>query len=225
MAELWRLVPEPILCFDGDAAGERAAARAAERALPLLQARPIAALCPAAGGRGSRQPDPGPGRRRHAGGAGPGPAAGRGGLAERGRRARQFDTPERRAGLRQEVARAHRPDRRPDRPGRLSGRVRPAPGRACSAGSANAGARPGPPAGRRPGPQADQAARRRREAARRPARIPQRQQGEVVLATLVNHPALVGRQDRDPGPSEPAAGQLDKLRQGRYRPRRASARP
>lgn len=34
---LWRLADEPILCFDGDAAGERAAARAAERALPLLK--------------------------------------------------------------------------------------------------------------------------------------------------------------------------------------------
>ena len=36
--ELWRLAPEPILCFDGDAAGERAAARAVERALPRLRA-------------------------------------------------------------------------------------------------------------------------------------------------------------------------------------------
>ena len=34
---LWRLAPEPILCFDGDKAGQRAALRAAERALPLLK--------------------------------------------------------------------------------------------------------------------------------------------------------------------------------------------
>jgi DNA primase len=34
---LWRLCPEPILCFDGDAAGRRAAARAADRALPILK--------------------------------------------------------------------------------------------------------------------------------------------------------------------------------------------
>ena len=35
--ELWRLTAEPILCFDGDAAGQRAAARAMRRALPLLR--------------------------------------------------------------------------------------------------------------------------------------------------------------------------------------------
>jgi DNA primase len=37
LGELWRLVDEPILCFDGDTAGQRAATRAAERALPLLK--------------------------------------------------------------------------------------------------------------------------------------------------------------------------------------------
>src|SRR3954452_2306850 len=35
--ELWRLAPEPGLCFDGDAAGQRAALRAPARPLPLLQ--------------------------------------------------------------------------------------------------------------------------------------------------------------------------------------------
>jgi DNA primase len=34
---LWQLTPEPILLFDPDAAGERAALRAAERALPVLK--------------------------------------------------------------------------------------------------------------------------------------------------------------------------------------------
>jgi DNA primase len=37
MLQLWRMVDEPVLCFDGDNAGQRAAFRAAERALPLLQ--------------------------------------------------------------------------------------------------------------------------------------------------------------------------------------------
>ncbi len=38
LTEMWRLSPLPVLCFDGDAAGGRAAARAAALALPLLGA-------------------------------------------------------------------------------------------------------------------------------------------------------------------------------------------
>ena len=34
---LWRVVEQPVLCFDGDAAGQRAAMRAVARALPLLR--------------------------------------------------------------------------------------------------------------------------------------------------------------------------------------------
>ncbi len=37
LALLWRMAPEPAFCFDGDAAGQRAAYRAAERALPLIK--------------------------------------------------------------------------------------------------------------------------------------------------------------------------------------------
>ena len=35
---LWRMAPEPILCFDGDGAGRRAAFKAVDTALPLLTA-------------------------------------------------------------------------------------------------------------------------------------------------------------------------------------------
>ena len=35
--EMWRLADEPILCFDGDNAGQRAMGRAAERGLPILK--------------------------------------------------------------------------------------------------------------------------------------------------------------------------------------------
>lgn len=34
---LWRMAPEPVLCFDGDQAGQKAAYRAVETALPLLK--------------------------------------------------------------------------------------------------------------------------------------------------------------------------------------------
>ena len=34
---LWRFVSEPVLCFDGDRAGRKAAQRAAERAMPILK--------------------------------------------------------------------------------------------------------------------------------------------------------------------------------------------
>jgi len=38
IGELWKIMPEAVLCFDGDKAGARAAVRGAERALPLLRA-------------------------------------------------------------------------------------------------------------------------------------------------------------------------------------------
>ncbi|WP_076068637.1 DNA primase [Sphingomonas montana] len=37
MERLWKMADVPILCFDGDSAGQKAAARAAVRALPLIQ--------------------------------------------------------------------------------------------------------------------------------------------------------------------------------------------
>lgn len=37
MELLWQLAPEPVICFDGDRAGEAAAARAVDRMLPVLR--------------------------------------------------------------------------------------------------------------------------------------------------------------------------------------------
>ena len=37
LALMWRMADEPILCFDGDAAGRRAAYRALDLALPLVK--------------------------------------------------------------------------------------------------------------------------------------------------------------------------------------------
>ncbi|GEB36276.1 DNA primase [Gluconacetobacter liquefaciens] len=45
MEGLWRLAPAPILCFDGDAAGQRAAVKAAETALPLLSMERTVRFC------------------------------------------------------------------------------------------------------------------------------------------------------------------------------------
>ncbi|MCM8556855.1 DNA primase [Sphingomicrobium sediminis] len=99
---LWRLSPSPILCFDGDAAGQRAAIRAAERALPQLGPEQSLSFVelpqgqdpddivrdggPDAFNRLLEEPEPLAARLwRHEAGAGP------------------LDTPEQRAGLKQRL--------------------------------------------------------------------------------------------------------------------------
>ena len=54
---MWKAVPEPVLCFDGDVAGRKAAYRAVDTALALLAAGLFAEICPVAGGPGPRRPD------------------------------------------------------------------------------------------------------------------------------------------------------------------------
>ena len=51
MEALWRLHPEPTLCFDGDAAGRRAAWRTLDRALPRLQPGRSFRFCHPTGGK------------------------------------------------------------------------------------------------------------------------------------------------------------------------------
>jgi DNA primase len=209
--ELWRLVPEPTLCFDGDTAGERAAARAAERALPLLKPGQSLrfALLPA-----GEDPDTliiaqGPGAMRAVLDAAlP--------LAEVVWRGvilgRRFDTPERRAGLRQELreriggiadravqdAYRHDFDRRLDQ---LFGQ---------GAAAAPRSGRPFTPGGRRrfgPPPAVGG------EAVRQAFQDPLRLQSEIILAALVNHPELVAPRIEALAHVVLPAGQLDKLRQ------------
>ncbi|MBE7618662.1 DNA primase [Komagataeibacter sp. FXV2] len=45
MEALWQVSPAPVLCFDGDAAGQRAAVKAAETALPLLNVERTLRFC------------------------------------------------------------------------------------------------------------------------------------------------------------------------------------
>lgn len=45
LTQLWRLTPAPLLCFDGDGAGRKAALRAVELALPFLTAEQSLRLC------------------------------------------------------------------------------------------------------------------------------------------------------------------------------------
>ena len=112
MGALWQLSPEPVLCFDGDAAGARAAARAAELALPLLAPERTPAPRHPARRRGSRtrcSPRAAP-RAMQAvlDGARPLSAALYDLLAE----GRPSATPEQRAALRHRLEAAARADRR-----------------------------------------------------------------------------------------------------------------
>jgi DNA primase len=210
MGELWRLVPEPTLCFDGDAAGERAAARAAERALPLLKPGQSLrfALLPA-----GEDPDTliiaqgASAMRAVLDAALPlAEMVWRGGVL-----GRNFDTPERRAGLRQEIR--ERLSRIADRPvqeayrAEFDRRLDQFFGLGAPARPRFLGERPGDRRRFAP-PQALGG-----EAARQPSQDHLRLQGEVILATLINHPQLVGPHLEALAHLVLPAGQLDKLRQ------------
>jgi len=105
MALLWRSHPEPTLCFDGDAAGLRAAHKSLDRALPLLQPGRSFQFALLGGGE-----DPDDLLRKN------GPAALKAAVADtrpfvevlfqrEERAAQPLDTPERRAGLKASLRR------------------------------------------------------------------------------------------------------------------------
>ncbi len=102
MDALWRLHPEPTLCFDGDKAGQRAAHRAIDRALPLLKpGRSFRFSMPV----GGKDPDDvlreqgADALRAQLSDTKPFVQA----LFERERDLEELDTPERKAGLRQRL--------------------------------------------------------------------------------------------------------------------------
>jgi DNA primase len=230
---LWSLAPAgnrtPILCFDGDAAGQRAARRAVERILPMLKPDHSVRIAFMPPGQDPDDLIKGEGRaamQRVLDAAVP-VADVAWAIAIEGRR---LDTPEARAGLKTDLEALVRQiaDRdvqsfyRQEMMSRLDALVRPA--RAGGGGRQGAGQgagrgggqggerRPWDPSFRRLPPDAQ------RQLLRWGANPPQRRAAEtlsderVLLATLVNHPAIfsdVGEQLAEAGFAAPA---LDGLR-------------
>ena len=215
--ELWRLAPEPILCFDADAAGQRAASRAIERALPLL--------APAKSLRFAILPP----------GDDPDSLIRRGGetamvealaqarplvdvIWDQEMAARPADTPERRAGLRQRLEERIR--RIADRPVQEGYRQE----MTARFAKAFSPARPGGPGrfpGQRPGrgsfgskrqPGYQDAATVGGAAARLGTLGVERHAEEQLLALVVNHPMLVSDKAEDLAHLALQAHSLDKLR-------------
>ncbi|HEY1383238.1 MAG TPA: DNA primase [Dongiaceae bacterium] len=213
IALLWRMAQEPVLCFDGDNAGQRAAARAADRAIPLL--RPGLSL------RFAWMP------------AGEDPdslvrAKGAAGFREELARMeplvdvlwrqvladRPLDTPERRAGFRKDLAEAvgRIADRsvaemyRQEIQRRLDELFRPQPKPGFQGSRAAFGGQRSGFQGRQP-PMAMGG-----EAARRGTTNIQRTPYELILITLVNHPDLISRHCEMVGELEFPRGELDSLK-------------
>lgn len=215
IGELWRLAPEPVLCLDGDAAGRRAGYRAAERALPLLRAGKSLrfALLPDGEDPDSLLRSRGAPALRQALEA----AVALFDLLWLGHtEGRSFDTPERRAGLRQALRESVREIRDPDvRAGyeseverrfdaafgyrRAAGRPegRRAPRGAPTVGTAGVAGMGGNLGGRG-------------------IRVPERQryfrQEQALLAYLVNHPELLTEFAEEVAALSLGSRELDRLR-------------
>ncbi len=176
--EAWRLAPEPTVCLDGDTAGQRAAFRALDRALPLLRAGKSLKFATLPKGE-----DPDSLVR------GQGPAAFRACLEQarplvevlwqRETAGKRFETPEQRAGLRRRLMDAAAAVREPELRDeyraalqeRFDGAFRRARGRQT---------------GKESGP--------RRLAVRYARPSPRQwalQEQRVLWATLINHPELI----------------------------------
>jgi DNA primase len=223
---LWRLAPEPILCFDGDGAGQRAASRGADRALPLL--KPGCSLRFAMMPKGE-DPD----SLIKARGASAMeevlsramPLADR--LWETEITGRLFDTPERRAGLRQHLAelvgriadRTVQGDYRLEFERRLNEAFGYGRGGAGGRGGADRRGMAG-----RPGGQGFQGRGRGQRFSGVPAEKggaalrqgvpdPERRQPEMLLGIVMSHPHIAHQRAEELAHLMLADSQLDKLRQ------------
>jgi DNA primase len=199
---LWRLAPEPVVCLDGDQAGQRAGFRLLERALPVL--KPGYSLCfaylPSGEDPDSLVGGQGAGAMREVlDGARP--------LAEmlwqQALANHRVDTPERQAGLRRDLLAAVREIQ--DAAVRdaywqdMEQRFRQKFGR-WHRGGGRAAERRGPGAGREPA---------RPAPARQPVRMLRRRAEQAVLAALVHHPALIGEFADDLGAIQLECADLD----------------
>jgi len=197
---LWRLGGEPVVCLDGDQAGQRAGFRLLERALPVLKPGYSLrfAYLPAGEDPDSLVGGQGAGALREVLGAAR-PLADM--LWRRALANHRVDTPERRAGLRRDLQAAVREIQDPA--------VRDAYWRDMEQRFhqhfghwRNQGRRGRKPERRgmapeRPGP------------ARQPVRMLQRRAEQAVLAALVHHPALIGEFADDLGAIRLGSEDLD----------------
>ena len=203
---LWRLVPEPVLCFDGDSAGLRAAHRAIERAMPVL--KPGTSLRFAVLPQGQDPDDlvrqDGAGAMRRLLDQAPG-------LAEMFWRFETaqapLDTPERRAGLERQVFaklaqigdEKVRSFYQRDMGARLRALFREVQWQSRQ--------RPGQRANRSGWPSATM------QGARPPLSLPREDRaGQVILLTLINHPALLAQHDEQVADLDFADQNLDGLK-------------
>lgn len=206
---LWRVVPEPLLCFDGDRAGKAAAHRAAERAVPmLLPGHSLGfAMLPdgedpdsLVRGRGRSAMDDLIARPIDLSAL----------LWDMLTEGKNFDTPERRAGLEAEFGRLTRqiPDERvrahyhrylKSRLDTLLGDIRP--------GRPQAGQYPF----KRRSPTASGSAALRGSKIARSGANPEPRENALVL-TVLNHPALLASYGEELGMVEFFTPELDKLR-------------
>ena len=227
---LWRMADEPILCFDGDSAGLRAANRAADLAMPLLlpgKSLRFALLPPGLDPDDLIRASGADAMRAILAAARPLVDLVWGRETDSG----VFDTPERRAALEARLREIARADRRrecapPLQPGLRRPRSRPSSARASGTHgpvrspnyrgprSEYRGRDPRFPSPVRPLasgiPVSDRLRRSQMLAGR--ATLPFR---EIVLVmTMVNHPALLARHLDDFAHLEFSHGDLDRLRDG-----------